>query len=180
VDAARIRAHLGNTVTAEDSGNGEDERERLCSALNSLLDEGRTSAGADSPMGHGGLSALQFRWYERRAIVEASMPGAFRGGAAVEFAGGFRTIEEIAGAISPSYAGTLDLTICQSVLLGETIRRKCGKCLVLTSAETTSMDFRFAVYHQVIEILARSSRPFEDVVIDVRKTLVLRYGKPQE
>jgi hypothetical protein len=60
------------------------------------------------------------------------------------------------------------------------VRRKCRKSLVLTSADMTSMDFRFAVYHQVIEILARSPRPFEDVVIDVRKAFVIRYGKSKK
>jgi hypothetical protein len=176
-DAARIRAYLTKAGARVESADGSDRPEALCAALNSLLDEGVAAAGDDAPMGHGGLTAQQFRWHEKRALIEAALPGSFRGGAAVEFAAAFHTIAEITAGIAPSYSGTLDLTVCQSVLLGEMVRRKCPNSLVLTSAETTSMDFRFAVYHQVIEILARSSRPFEDAVIDVRKALVRRYDK---
>jgi len=126
------------------------------------------------------LSAEQFRWQEKRHTIEAAVPGAFRGGAAVEFADGFRTIEEITGGVSRSYSGTLDLTVCQSVLLGEMVRRKCPNSSVLASAANTSMDFRFATYHQVIEVLAGSPRPFEDAVIDVRKALIQRYDQTRK
>ena len=178
VDCVKVSAYLAGLTT--DPGNRSYERKQICSALNSILDEGRTAILSNQPMSHGGLSAQQFRWYEKRATIEATLPGSLRGGAAVEFCGGFRTISEITGGISPDYSGTLDLTVCQSVLLGELVKRRCQKALVLTTAETTSMDFRFALYHQVIEILARSPRPFEDAVIDVRKAFILRYGKPKE
>ena len=174
VDPAAVSAFLQEEPPAVHS---RDERSRLSSALNALLDEGRATAPSDEPMGHGGLSAEQFRWQEKRQAIEAAAPGAFRGGAAVELAEGFRTIAEITGGISPGYAGTLDLTVCQSVRLGEMVRRKCPKSSVLTSASNTSMDFRFAAYHQVIEVLARSPRPFEDAVIEVRKALILRYDQ---
>jgi hypothetical protein len=176
-DAASVRAYLTKAGVTLPPANGNHEHEALCAALNAVLDQGTGDAAADTPMSHGGLSAQQFRWHERREVIEAALPGSFRGGAAVEFAGGFHTIAEITAGFAPAYAGTLDLTVCQSVLLGEMVRAKCPKSLVLSSAETTSMDFRFAVYHQVIEILARSPRPFEDAVIDVRKAVVRRYDK---
>ncbi len=146
-----------------------------CDALNELLDEGLAPAEPDS-MSPGGRTELQFVWQERREKLEAALPGAFRGGASVEFAEGFQTIREIASGISPEFAGTLDLTVCQSVLLGGTIQRRCRKCLVLKNAENAEVDSRLAFYHQVIEVLTRKPQPFEDAAFAVRKALISRYG----
>ena len=180
VEVRRVREYLREAGLSQNARDGGDDRDDLCSALNFLLDEGSTARGAEEMMSAGALSAQQFRWYEKRDAIKASLPGAFRGGAAVEFVGGFRTMAEITYGITPFYAGILDLTVCQSVLLGEMVRRRCPKSLALTSADTTSMDFRLAAYHQVIEILALAPRPFEDVVIDVRKAIMVRYGRPEK
>jgi hypothetical protein len=174
---SRVAEYLAERAAAPDALRASDGTQGLAADLNRLLDEG--TSNAEGSKAAGGITADQYRWHERRQKIEAALPGAFRGGAAVEFAGGFCNIAEISGGIAATYAGILDLTVCQSVLLGEMVRRKCPRCLVLTSAEEVSMDFRLAAYHQAIEILARSPRPYENLVVDIRKAM-LRYGTREE
>lgn len=181
-DDTAVRAFVSqaSVLPKSDSEGDGAGLEQLCSALNSLLDDGLNGTGSDLPVSQGGRVEMQFVRHKRRRSIEAALPGAFRGGAAVEFADGFHTMDDIVEGIPSKYAGALDLTVCQSVQLGEMIQNKCRKCLVLKSADETHVDFRFALYHQVIEVLAGSPQPFEDAVFKVRKALITRYGKDKE
>ena len=173
-DAAAVRAYLEQHANLADSA-----AEPAWDRLNALLDR---IAGEDeeNPAGSSGYEAArQYRWQGARAQIEPGLGGAVRGGAAVEFADGFHLVGEIVAGIPAGYAGTLDLTVCQSVMLGEEVKRKCRHSLVLTSSGLASMDYRFALYRQVLELLAARPQPFEDAVVNVRKALLKKYGKKQ-
>lgn len=172
VNAAAVRAYIQN------HGVGCEGPEWDC--LNQLLDSISTE-DEGNPRGSPGYAVeQQYAWQQARSQIEKDLAGAVRGGAAVEFGDGFHGIHEIVDGIPAEYAGTLDLTVCQSVMLGEEVKRKCRRSLVLTSAGPTTMDYRFALYGQVIEVLAVRPLPFEDATVAVRKSLIGKYGRKKK
>jgi hypothetical protein len=113
----------------------------------------------------------EYRRYRRRQAIEPAVPGVLGGGPAVEFADGFRMVPEILDRIDPAIAGVVDLTVCNSVLLGEEIRRKCPDCIVMVNAQPASPAFRLSLYRQVIELMRVGGRSYPDTMMRLRQHL---------
>lgn len=92
----------------------------------------------------------------------------------MEFDDGFCGVQEIASAWPIDYDGVLDLTICNSTLLAELIRRRCPHGLVLANEELTYPEFRLPLYNAVVRLLCRRPQPYEDAVFEIRKYLTRR------
>lgn len=168
----QIAAYL--QADASRQGNAE-----LALRLNSMLKSADPRFDDVLPGSDGEAAARQRKWYIRRRELEPVLGVALRGGAAVEFADGFYSVREILAGFPVQFTGVLDLTVCQSALLAEEVRAKCRRCLVLCNVDLTEIDFRLALYAQVIDVLAVKPQPFEDAVIKVRRSLVKRYAKKQ-
>ena len=153
-----------------------DDRAELARGLNAVLKASDRRFDNVLPGSAGESAAKQRKWYVRRREVEQQLGPAVTGGAAIEFTCGLCPIPDILAGVSPEFAGVLDLTVCQSVLFAEEVRAKCRHCLVLSSANLTSLDFRLALYAQTIEVLARDPQPFEDAVTKIRRSLIQRYA----
>lgn len=117
----------------------------------------------------GAITRYQYELYQRRDLLAAT--AAFKGGAGVEFMEGFRRIDEIVVRFPLQFSGLVDLTVCNSVLLAENIRRARPYCLVLANEDLAYLDFRLATFEQVIRILSEKPEPYEDVVYRIRKEL---------
>ena len=118
------------------------------------------------------LIEREYRCYRRRMMLESALPGVFRGGAAIEFSDNFRSMREILDATDPGIRGVVDLTVCNSVALGEEIRRKCPRCMVMVNAKRTSPAFRLALYRQAIHLMKTGGRSYPDTVMRLRQYLV--------
>jgi len=110
--------------------------------------------------------------HTRRCAIEQSLPGVFTGGAAVEFGDGFKLVRDILPVLNPAMSCTLDLTVCNSVLLGQEIRRTCRECVVMLNARPASPAFRLALYRQVIQLMKRSRRSYIDTTMELRRHLL--------
>jgi hypothetical protein len=124
----------------------------------------------------GEITRRQSQWRERRLKLELALPGAFRRGASIEFSDGFRRLDDILQSLPPEYEGTLDLTCCNSTIFAEDIRRKYRKCLVLSNELPTSLEFRLAIYRQVIRRLSREPQSYEEAVYLIRTKVVGKGG----
>jgi hypothetical protein len=144
--------------------------------LNRLLRANATASnGKGEAQRHlGALTRQQYEWHTRRRLLEQALPESFRGGAGLEFVDCFQVVDQILSTVPTDYAGTLDLTVCNSTVLAEEVRRKCRRCLVLANEQPATLDFRFAVYRQVIRSLARRSEPYEEAMFRIRNQVVLR------
>lgn len=139
--------------------------------LNQLIAPAGSAAGAASPR-IGATTREQLGWCTRRRLIDDSLPGAFQGGASIEFSDGFQTLESILAVIPGIFSGKLDLTSCNSTVFAEEVRRKCRECLLMTNEESASLDFRLAIYRQVIRRLSRRPQPYEDALFVLRKELL--------
>ncbi|HKV91283.1 MAG TPA: hypothetical protein VJW20_01910 [Candidatus Angelobacter sp.] len=156
----------------------------LARRLNDFLLEGMEPAAKDALMAQAQSSEEpdgETRWgaltrgiraiHQKRLALEKLAPGFFNGGSAVEFADRMCSVEEVVRAVPADFSGVMDLTICNSILLGEEIRRKCAHAVVMMNAAEASLDFRMALYRQIIRTLAKTPQSFTEAGLQTRKRL---------
>lgn len=119
----------------------------------------------------GCVTRKQVEWHERRMLLDSAFLAAFRGGAGVDFADGWRSIEAIVAAVPNDYSGTLDLTVCNSNVLAERIRGSFRKSVVIANERTTTTGFRFGIYVEIIKILSRKAGNYEKISLKLRDQL---------
>jgi hypothetical protein len=113
-----------------------------------------------------------FLAYQRREALDLAYPGAFFPGNRAEFDDGLHTIEEIVTQVPADYAGILDLTICNSIFLGEEIRkRRPHSGMVVTVEDPTTPTFRLLLYKYAVRVLASGGRNYLDVCLELREGL---------
>jgi len=154
-------------------------REIVAHLLNALID--RDVPKPDTAPGAANIRrtsqlvrAYTIRWQRRRAI-ERIVSGALAAGVGVEFADGFRSIESVDGLLPVNLSGTLDFTVCESVLLGQMLRIKRTGGVILSNADLTSVDFRLALYRQTVAFMLRQRIPYAQAALTLRSysTLLL-------
>jgi hypothetical protein len=132
--------------------------ERLVEYLNQSLLCGLQIPGAKGKEPRlGEITRFQYELFRRRELLPTDPM--FRGGAGAEFAEGFCSANEIVSCFPPEFSGLVDLTVCNSVLLAESIRRAYPDCLVLANEDLAYLDFRLATYAQVIRSLSDQPEP---------------------
>ncbi|SMG54966.1 hypothetical protein [Paraburkholderia susongensis] len=122
----------------------------------------------DADAAPGRPSTLQTHWHERRLLLESCAPHFFRGGASVEFANGFETVETVVASVPPTFDRMLDLTICTCVLMATRIKQRAPGCYVACNEHWTYPLPRLLIYQRVIDLLSATPAPFEDAVFKVR------------
>jgi len=117
------------------------------------------------------LVAREYALFERRSLLQLVLPGVVSGGPAVEFADRFVPVSEIVAGIGTESACLFDLTICNSVLLGEEIRRRCRHAVVIMNADAAAPDVRLAVYRQVVRLMVKRQWSYQDATMRLRSYL---------
>jgi len=90
----------------------------------------------------------------------------------VEFADDLIPLERVVAELPNSFAGVLDLALCNSWRLGESIKTQLPRCLVVMHARRVQPAFRAAFYRGVIEELALRPRRYTDVVVELAKEVL--------
>ncbi len=151
--------------------NGEELAETLSKTLNAIMAETHTLYRNAKPGEKGEVvvvtqsqAALQRL---TRPTLEEAFPGLLCPARAVEFSDGLRTISEVVEAVPENYTGVLDMTVCNSVLLGAAIKKHRRNCQVLINRYPTELDIRLLPYKIAIDRLAQHPAPFANTLMDV-------------
>jgi len=169
VDARGVRdalaAHDGKVALPEDAAG-------LAGVLNSayLPKRDGTDDGVGAPI------RFQMELAAARRRVTDQLPGAFRGGAGVEFANGFEPFEALAAQFDPGYRGVIDLIVCNSLLAADVLHRRCPHSLVVGTSDLTFPETRVPFYMATMRLLARRPQPYDDAVQEL-KTILRREFK---
>ena len=107
---------------------------------------------------------------DRRRLLESVTRGALRGGPGVEFHDGIVGIEELSRRI-PARARTSIVTVCDSVLLAECIRRRRSEGVILSNPRPTTADFRLALYREAVRNSLRNGGSYPNSMIQIRRRL---------
>jgi hypothetical protein len=136
------------------------DRKSFVASLNRLLLDGQLG---DHPWFGRGANQVpaspEHRLFMNREFLDKALPGIFGENASVEFADGLVGIEAIARNASPSFRGIFDLSVCNSILLGELIKSHAPRCLVVATKIPALVGFQIAFYRALFEFLV-SGRPY--------------------
>lgn len=170
-----IRDALGLPAHAAPAAPGAGDVETVAKWLNALIDfdlEAMTANpdAADIRRMSQLVHAYTIRW-RRRRTVEGLVPGALAAGVGVEFADGFQSIESLDEMLPLELTGTIDFTVCESVLLGQTLRARRAGGVILSNADLTSADFRIALYRQTVSFMLRRGIPYSQAALKLRSHL---------
>jgi hypothetical protein len=116
--------------------------------------------------------SLQYRLYLNRVALEEAFTGELIPGNRLELFDGLYSIAEIVKHVPDPYARILDLTSCNSLILGEGIKRLRRDCLVLTNEKPARLDFRVLFFGGVMEELQRKRAPYVATILRLRKQLL--------
>jgi len=108
---------------------------------------------------------------ERRRMVERICPGALAGGPGIEFHDGLHSLDAVDAALPHTLECTLDLTVCDSVLLADRIRARRTTGVILANARPTTPDFRLILYRETITLMVRHRLSYADAALSIRRAL---------
>jgi hypothetical protein len=108
-------------------------------------------------------------WHARRKLQTRLGQAVRCGGPAVEFADGLLPLEQVVAAVPETFDGVLDLTVCNSTLLAEEIRRRCKRGLIIANAFPATLDMRMEFYNAAIDLVQRRHVSYQDAVLGVRE-----------
>jgi hypothetical protein len=165
VDDLAVAALLASDERVEQAGDAQE----LASALNEALAPsihyyvGASPGGlgnAASPLSHdkpqAGLT---------RPLLEEAFPGCFKPARCLELGDGLWSIWDLVNGIKEDFDGVLDLTVCNSLIPGEIIKRYRRRCTAITNRQLASAEVRLVTYRHVIRSLNARAEAFEDVVM---------------
>jgi hypothetical protein len=99
-----------------------------------------------------------------RVLLEEMFPGCFAPGPCLELADRLCSVWEFIDRVPERFDGVLDLTVCNSLILAEALRRRRCFCTVLGNAKPASADVRLIIYRHVIRSLSHRAEAFEDIM----------------
>jgi len=170
----RVAAALGVTAPA----NGIDGPTHLAQWLDAALgprDGDLPDGTADTSVAAWRAHHQRQRWI-RRQMVEELCPGSLTGGPAVELDGRLWPLTTIDAKL-PIEIRTLDLTVCDSVLLADVLRARRTGGIILANAYPTTPDFRLALYRETIRLMMRRGIPYHEAALTLRRSLRSRVSR---
>lgn len=109
-----------------------------------------------------------------RPALELAFPGSITPGRAIELRDGLHTLPELIAVMPEHFSGILDLTMCNSAILGPAIKQARPDCILAINRAPASPDVRFARYRVIIKQLQRTPAPFGQVLADVHSAWLER------
>jgi hypothetical protein len=144
----------------------QELRERLAAALNHVTATShalyKASDGTMPPLGAVASNGMLERL--TRVEIEQSFPGLIAFGRSVEMSDGMRSVQEVVQAVPEGFAGLLDLTTCNSVILGKAIKAHHPECIVAMNRYAIPLHVRMPLYKLVIQDLAACPSPYADAL----------------
>jgi hypothetical protein len=146
--------------------------EQAAQALNALIDPtgaSTTPVRIDDTGAAAAETTRQYRtWRARHDLEQRLGPSVRAGGPAVEFADGPMPVERAAASLPAAFAGVLDLTVCNSLLLAEEVRKRCLDGVIIANAFAATLDLRMSLYDRALNVMARRRIDYPDAVYIVR------------
>lgn len=104
-----------------------------------------------------------------RPAFEHAFEGLVSPGRAIELGDGMHTIEEFVSSIPTGFDGILDLTVCNSVLLGAAVKRWRPSTTVVVNRYPTDIRIRMTLYYLTASYLQRKKVAYLDALIETHR-----------
>lgn len=149
--------------------NSKETRLLLKNLLNSIIDcpefgqQFCTDIGLTWPK-----DSLTYQAYYNRILVENFFGPIIREGNQLELFDGFCRITDFVNQLPTTFNGVFDLTVCNSVILQDSLRSRCNQSLVIANRKSTDAIIRLLFYSKLIEILHNKPQKFAEAYADLR------------
>ena len=114
-----------------------------------------------------------YRAYLNRQRIDTLFEGMILPGNHIEFFDRLRSIEDVSAAIPDNFEGTLDFTVCNSVLIGNCLK-KSRQFRVIVNERPARLGGRMLIYKSIIKLLSQEPLDYVDALIKIRKALYNR------
>jgi hypothetical protein len=132
-------------------------RRQLSAGLNATLSSGRLDRDDE---GDASLWTPLLRGYFNRRTLDAALGGLIAPGNLVEFHDRLHPVPQVVAQIPTSFRGLIDLTVCNSLLLGEEIHNTRPEVLCITLPGEADIKFRAIAFRHVIRYLSRQRQNY--------------------
>lgn len=151
-----------------------DAAERLLNALNGIIADAHRAyrlpgSGAKAEPRAGGSPLGEVLQRLTRPALEAAFPDHVRPGRCIELADGMHTVREFVDAVPADFGGVLDLSVCNSVIVGAAVKRARGGCQVAMNRYPANIMYRMSLYKLVVECLHDRARPYSEAMAFVHQ-----------
>lgn len=162
--ARHLRARLDGKATISDLGGASGLAMFLQSALESTRHWFASTARRDD--------RDPSEPVVNRVMLEDCFAPAMRRGRVLELRDRMHTMDDLVAAIPMNFQGVLELCVCNSVALGESIKRQRRDCLVIENSYLARVDLRLARYALVMRMLADRPNRYTDALCDLSLELM--------
>jgi hypothetical protein len=115
-------------------------------------------------------ASREHRLYLNRIVLDKALPGVFGPNTSVEFGDRLVGLEAIKHSFQSSFRETIDLSVCNSILLAELIKAQAPDCLVVATRLPASLDYRVTFYGSLFKLL-RPGRPYIRTIEKLRSEI---------
>lgn len=107
-----------------------------------------------------------------RALLEESYPGCFAPGHCLEMGDRLCTIPEFIKKVPCGYDGLFDLTVCNAMIIAESLRRARKNCHAICLVSPADAKARLVIYRWTIRQIEKRSQPYEDAAMKCHTALL--------
>jgi hypothetical protein len=164
-----VTAHLRDEVAGQPWATDEATvRVQVAAALDAALEPSRVwlASTARTDAAHRPVRFLH------RVMLEDAFDGALRRAPLLELRDGLLTMDELVAAIPVGFDGVLDLSVCNSVAFGESIKRRRPDCLVVENVFLARADLRLVRYGLVVSQLGRQPARYTEALTEVTRAVL--------
>jgi hypothetical protein len=164
--ARKLKERVPQSLLSSDPNSVEAEEvfTLLQGVLATTVNEyGRFAGAATAPIQSPGVS---------RVGMELCLQPHLRQAPCVELFDGLRTFDQFCEAVPTNYAGVLDLSMCNSVMVAEELKRKRKRALFVENVYLATPEFRLARFALVIRQLANQPARYTDALVRVHRAIL--------
>ena len=118
----------------------------------------------------------EYRQFRNRQFLDRCFAGYVEEGNRLELWDDLLDVEQLFALVPENFGGVLDLTVCNSTLLGHRLQFE-RSCRALVNRRPASLRFRAVVYQETIELLHRGLTDYVAAVLAVHSK-VGEWGQP--
>lgn len=112
--------------------------------------------------------SVTYQSYYNRILLEDFFGPIVREGNQLELFDGFCRITDFVNQIPDTFDGVFDLTVCNSVILQDSLRSRCNQSLVIANRKATDAIIRLLFYTKLIEILHDQPQKYAEAYANLR------------
>jgi hypothetical protein len=144
-------------------------RDHLVARLNDILDVGYLGPSRCPEEWHR-AETESYRVYANRVALDDLLSPALAPAPPFELADGMHTVDDLLDHIPTGFNGVLDLTVCNSMIMVDEIKRE-RRFTCLGNERPTKLGFRLELCGAILNALARCPMPYPDAARDIRIAL---------